>query len=191
MGRLPQRVEAGIVLRRWLVADAEAQRQAVAESAEHLRPWMAWMAAEPLALENRQAMLARWERDWEAGGDALLGVFVDGTVAGSCGLHRRRGPGTLEIGYWIHASFLRWGLGTKVAAMLTEAAFALPEVAATEIHHDKANTVSARIPRRLGYRFVGESPDLVEAPGEVGVDCAWRLLRSELPALIGDDENGE
>jgi RimJ/RimL family protein N-acetyltransferase len=165
MGRLPQRVEADrIVLRRWQVADAETQQQ---------------------------AMLSRWERDWAAGGDALLGVFLDGAVAGSCGLHRRQGHRTLEIGYWIHVSFLGWGLGTKVAAMLTEAAFSLPEVTATEIHHDKANTVSARIPRRLGYRFLGESPDIVEAPGEVGIDCAWRFPRSELPALIRSCENGE
>lgn len=180
MGRLPQRVEAdGVLLRRWVVGDAEAQHRAIVESAEHLLPWMPWMATEPQPLQDRRAMLARWEQDWEDGGDVLLGVFVGGTVAGGCGLHRRAGADTIAIGYWIGVSFLRQGLATKVAAMLTEAAFGVPEIARAEIHHDKANTASAEIPRRLGYRLVEERPDHVEAPAEIGVDCAWRLERIE------------
>jgi ribosomal-protein-serine acetyltransferase len=176
MSRLPERIEGdGILLRRWLVGDVEAQHRAVAESAEHLRPWMSWMSEEPQALERRRAMLARWEREWWDGGDALLGVFVDDAVAGSCGLHRRRGPDVLEIGYWIHVSFVRRGLATKVAALLTDAAFAVPRIQYVEIHHDKANIASSGVPRRLGFRLVGEGPDEVAAPAELGIDCVWRI----------------
>jgi ribosomal-protein-serine acetyltransferase len=49
-----------------------------------------------------------------------------------------------------------------------------------EIHHDKANTRSGGIPRRLGYVFAGEAPDAPAtpaAPGEVGIDCTWRMTR--------------
>jgi RimJ/RimL family protein N-acetyltransferase len=124
-------------------------------------------------------MLAQWQRDWEQGGDAVFGIFVEGEVAGSCGLHSPRGPDTLEIGYWIGVPFLRRGLATRVAAMLTEAAFSIPDLARVEIHHDKANSVSAKVPKRLGYRLVEERPDLPEAPAEVGIDCIWRLERAE------------
>lgn len=176
MNRLPERLEAdGLVLRRWAIDDASGLQRAVAESEEHLRPWMAWMAAEPIALEARRVLIDRWQHEWEAGGDAVLGVFVDGEVAGSTGLHRRRGPRTLEIGYWIHVDFLRRGLGRRVAAALTEAALALAGIDAVEIHHDKANQISARIPRALGYRFLGETPDTPKAPAEVGVDWGWRI----------------
>jgi len=178
MIRLPERLEAdGLVLRRWTIDDAPELQRAVTSSAEHLRPWMPWISAEPLDLEARRTLIGTWQHNWEAGGDAVLGVYVDGEVAGSTGLHRRRGPRALEIGYWIHVDFLRRGLATRVAATLTEAALALPGVEAVEIHHDKANQVSARIPRSLGYRFLGETPDTPEAPAEVGVDWGWRLER--------------
>ena len=125
---LPERAETsdGRVVRRWLADDAEALGRAIAQSADHLRPWMAWIADEPLPLERRRAQIAEWERDWAQGGDVILGVFADRQVAGGCGLHRRIGPGGLEIGYWIHVDFLRRGLATRVARTLTDAAFAVP-----------------------------------------------------------------
>ena len=167
--------ENGLVLRRWVVQDAEALALAVAQSAEHLRPWMSWMAEEPMTLEARRTMLAGWERDWSHNGDVVLGVFVGDRIAGSCGLHRRRGPSVLELGYWIHPSFTGQGLATAVARTLTDAAFGVPGITAVEIHHDKANSRSAAIPRRLGFRFLGETPDDSAAPAEVGIDCRWRM----------------
>jgi RimJ/RimL family protein N-acetyltransferase len=175
MTRLPGLIEGeGILLRLWTPGDAQALDRAVRESIEHLRPWMAWIADEPLPLPRRVAMLERWDRDWRAGGDAYYGIFVGAQIAGACGLHRRRGPGVLEIGYWTHPSFLRQGIATTAAGLLTEAALAQPGIATVEIHHDKANLVSAGVPRRLGYRFVGETADGKQAPAELGVDCGWR-----------------
>jgi len=49
--RLPELIEGqGVVLKRWRESDAEALATAVTESAEHLRPWVAWMANEPLSV---------------------------------------------------------------------------------------------------------------------------------------------
>jgi ribosomal-protein-serine acetyltransferase len=174
---LPERVEIseGLVMRRWLAEDAEALGRAVAESAEHLRPWMAWIADEPLPIERRRAKIAEWERDWLQGGDVTLGVFVDGQVAGGCGLHRRIGPGGLEIGYWIHVDFLRRGLATRVARTLTDTAFAVPGISRVEIHHDKANQASAGVPRKLGFEWLGESRDQPEAPADLGIEWRWRI----------------
>src|SRR6185312_15596398 len=145
---LPERLEDpdGLLLRRWVPEDAEGLGRAVAESVEHLRPWMAWIAHEPMALDSRREMIAEWEHDWSEGGDVVMGVFVDdGRVAGRCGLHRRIAAGGLEIGYWIHPAFLRRGLATRVARMLTDAAF-VPGITRVEIHHDKANQASAGVP---------------------------------------------
>lgn len=177
---LPERLEdpGGLLLRRWVPADAEALGRAVAESADHLRPWMAWIADEPVALESRRARIAEWEHDWSQGGDVVLGVFVEhGRVAGGCGLHHRIGPGGLEIGYWIHPAFLRRGLATRTARMLTDAALSLPGIARVEIHHDKANQASAGVPRKLGYEWLGESPDEPEAPADLGIEWRWRITK--------------
>ncbi len=179
--RLPERLEdsGGLVLRRWVPADAEALGRAVAESADHLRPWMAWIAEEPMRVAGRRARIIEWENAWRTGGDVLLGVFCDGLIAGGCGLHRRLGPAGLEIGYWIHPAFLRRGLATRAARLLTDAAFAVPGIDRVEIHHDKANLASAGVPRKLGFRWLGEGPDPDEphAPAEIGLECRWGMDR--------------
>jgi RimJ/RimL family protein N-acetyltransferase len=188
--RLPERIEGdGVLVRRWLIDDAEALQRAIDESSEHLRPWMPWMEAAPQSPEQRRAMLAEWEREWLEGGDVRFGAFVKNQVAGSCGLHRRRGPGVLEIGYWIHAAFLRRGLATTVARLLTDAAFSVPGITRVEIHHDKANVASAGVPRRLGYEFVGEQPNVQPAPGEVGSDYVWRVERDQWSPRRGGPPN--
>jgi ribosomal-protein-serine acetyltransferase len=104
-------------------------------------------------------------------------VLIDDRVAGSCGLHRRLGPGALEIGYWVHPAFVRQGVATRVGAALTNAAFALREINHVEIHHDQANVASAGVPRRLGYRLIGEQPDEAPAPADTGIECVWRIER--------------
>ena len=175
---LPERIEGeGLLLRRWLVDDAEKLARAVAESHDHLRPWMDFMTQEPLTLERRREMLCEWERAWSAGGNVILGIFVGDEVAGGCGLHRQAGPSTLEIGYWVRPSFTRQGVATAAARLLTDAAFSSPGIEHVEIHIDKANVASSGVPRRLRFRFVGETPDVVTAPAQVGIDLAWRMDR--------------
>ena len=175
---LPELIEDGpLVLRRWRVADAELQHRVVQESLEHLRPWMPWVAGEPQPLDRRREMLAGWARDWAAGGDVYLAVIFEGEVAGSTGLHRRRGAGVLEIGYWIHPAFTRRGIATRVARVLTATALAQPGIERVEIHHDKANVASAAIPAKLGYKFVSEHAGEPSAPAETGIDCTWAISR--------------
>lgn len=168
---------ADLVVRRWRAEDAAALGRAVAESIDHLRPWMPWVAHEPLTGEQRRALIAEWDQGWDAGGDAVYGVFLDGAVVGGCGLHVRSGPGVRDIGYWIHVDHVGRGFATAVARGLTDAAFTLQQITAVDIHHDQANRASAGVPRRLGFRRISEQPDAVSAPAEAGVDCTWRMTR--------------
>lgn len=167
----------GLVLRRWRPEDAAALTEAVIESAEHLRPWMAWMVEEPLPPDVRRRRINDWNRDHEQGGDAVLGVFLDGRVVGGCGLHRRLDPDGLEIGYWIHVDFTRRGLATQIATLLTQAALDLPDITHVEIHHDKGNDASAGVPRKLGFELVGEVAREPTAPADIGIECRWRMTR--------------
>lgn len=36
---------------------------------------------------------------------------------------------------------------------------------------------SAGVARRLRFDYLGETPDEATAPGEIGIDCAWRIDR--------------
>jgi ribosomal-protein-serine acetyltransferase len=172
-----------LVIRGWADADAEPLQRAVTASLDHLRPWMPWAADEPLSRDARLALIAQWRQDWSADRDAVYGILHDGTVVGGTGLHRRRGPGVLEIGYWIGVDHIAQGYATEAARALTDAAFALPGVAVVEIHHDQANVRSGRVPAKLGFVLEEEVPDAVTAPAEIGIDCIWRMHRDRWPAV--------
>jgi ribosomal-protein-serine acetyltransferase len=164
-----------LLLREWTPKDAPALSEAVQRNIEHLRPWMLWVAQEPVRANERVALINEWQQARPAGGDARFGAFLDGAVVGGCGLHRRSGSGGLEIGYWVDHEHTGLGLATEAAATLTTTGLSLPGVTFVEIHHDKANIASRRIPEHLGYQFIRETPDQVVAPGEIGIDCAWRM----------------
>ncbi len=176
MDLLPERVASSrLTLRRWTPEDTPILQAAVTASIEHLRPWMSWIAFEPMSEEDRMERISLWHADWAEGGDAVLGAFWEGTCGGGCGLHRRAGPATLEIGYWVHAEHLGNGYALEMAQALTSAAFSVPGITRVEIHHDKANIRSAAIPSALGFVRMGESPDEIAAPAEMGVDVAWSV----------------
>lgn len=183
---LPDRVETPrLSLRRWTPDDAARLGEAIARSLNHLRPWMWWAAEEPLTLQDRVGVLEGFDRDWQSGGDVVCGAFVDGcVVVGGCGLHRRRGPNTLEIGYWVHADHTRRGYALEMARSLTGVALGVDRIDRVEIHHDRANLASRAVPVRLGFRFAGEVPDGIRAPGEAGVDLTWVMTRSGWTASV-------
>jgi ribosomal-protein-serine acetyltransferase len=173
--RLPERIVDGddLVIRLWTVEDADALGTAIAESTDHLRPWMAWIASEPMSLDDRRAHIDEWLDEWRSGGDAIYGILVDGRVAGGTGLHHRGVPRTLEIGYWLHVDFVGRGLATRVSGALTAAGLAVEGIDAVEIHHALDNERSAGVPRRLGYRRLSD----------IDGECAarWRIERGEWP----------
>jgi RimJ/RimL family protein N-acetyltransferase len=176
--RLPTYIETErLVLRHWTEEDLPAMAAAITASLEHLRPWMPWVAHEPLSVKDRLALIRRWRQEWEDGGDTVVGLFADHVVVGGSGLHRRVGETALEIGYWIHVDHTGKGLATETAAALTTAAFAVPGIERIEIHHDQANLASAGVPRRLGFTLVGEAPRDAEAPAEIGIECRWVMTR--------------
>lgn len=174
--RLPAHAEGiRLHLRRWTPDDVERISTAVEHNLDHLRPWMSWAANEPLSAEERRDLLERWEHEWRGGGDVVMAILVNDEVVGGSGLHRRCGPDGLEIGYWVDKDHLGRGIATEAASALTSAGLSVPGISFIEIHHDKANVRSSLVPRRLGYAFLGESPDGTEAPAELGIDCAWRM----------------
>ncbi len=173
---LPDHVDAPrLTLRNWRLDDAEAMAVAITESIDRLRPWMPWIAFEPQTLDARRDLIRGWERTRLEGGEVVYGIFLDGLPVGGTGLHRRIGPGGLEIGYWIRSGFTRRGFASEASAALTESALGLGGIDRVEIRHDRANEASRNVPRSLGFELVGEQKRKSEAPAETGVDCVWLM----------------
>lgn len=180
-------VHEHVTLRRWRAADAGEVHRIVAESLDHLRPWMAWATAD-YGHTSAASFAEQCERDWAAGDAFNYAVTTGGTTGttggtavGSAGLMRRVGPGGLEIGYWLHPAYTGRGLATTATAALVDAAFGLPDVDRVEIVCDQANVASAAIPRRLGFREVARRSPPQEAmtSAETGVDLVWHLRRAD------------
>lgn len=176
--RLPSSVRTErLLLRQWSEDDVPALVGAVTESLDHLRPWMPWVADEPLSDESRLELIREWKEQWKQGGDTVLGIFREGEVVGGTGLHRRIGPNSIEIGYWIHVAHTGQGYATEAARALTDAAFEISGVEAVEIHHDRANLASRRVPEKLGFAIKREKQRDPRAPGETDVEIQWIMTR--------------
>jgi len=166
------------VLVRTAIGDTDALVATVNASLDHLRPWMPW-AQVPATTESIGTFLAGANAAWEAGTEFqyLMAEPDTRSIVGCCGLHARLGVGALEIGYWVHVDHLRRGLASSAARALTEAAFGIDAVTRLEIHCDAANTASAGVPRRLGYRLDRVEAHPPSAPGETGRLVIWVLER--------------
>jgi len=171
-----------LILRPWTLDDEPLLSAAITGSVDHLLPWMPWAALEPVAAADRRALIERWHADWLAGGDVVFGIFaLDGTVLGGTGLHRRLGDDALEIGYWVHVDHIGNGYAREASRSLTDLAFTIAGIDRVEIHHDRANVASGRVPAALGFTLVEETEREITAPGECGVTCVWRVTPAEWP----------
>jgi ribosomal-protein-serine acetyltransferase len=178
--RLPSRVQAPrLVLRPWGHDEAALASAAIAASVEHLRPWMPWIKFEPLTLAERVQLIEGWTRDWEEGGDAIYGVFLDGEVVGGSGLHHRSGAGTLDIGYWIHVDHLRHGFATELTTALTTAAFSVAGIGVVHVRTDEANEASAAVPAKLGFTRAQVVERQPETPAESGHLIDWTMTADD------------
>ena len=186
MERLPAGTTSErLTIRLWRVDEAEALSTAINQSLAHLQPWMDW-AASPASPDRAREVIESSLQRWRDGADATYGVFAGDEIVGGTGLHRRAGPDTLEIGYWIHVDHTGRGYVTEAAAALTDAAFTVPGIEHVEIHHDQANVASGRVPERLGYTCIGQiTPPTDAAPGESGVHLCWRVDRAGWAARGG------
>jgi RimJ/RimL family protein N-acetyltransferase len=147
---------------------------------------MPWANQRAGTVEAQAARIAEVETGWDRGTDYVyVMVGADGgapgvtgqpgedTVLGVIGLHRRLGPGAIEIGYWTHVAHVGRGYMTAAARAITQAAEALDDVRRVEIHTDEANVRSAAIPPKLGYRLDRVDTRRPEAPAESGRLQIW------------------
>jgi RimJ/RimL family protein N-acetyltransferase len=174
--RVPPPVLVGphLVLRRGHVDDAAALSAVLVGQLDHLGPWMPWAVPEAVTEEAQRTRLAG--KAWDTGEewDYLMRDPDDDAVIGGCGLMSRRGPGTLEIGYWVVAERTGRGVAKEAARLLTAAAEAIDGIDVVWILTDEANVRSAAVPRALGYVLDRVDATPLAAPAGTGRTQWWR-----------------
>lgn len=170
----PATIEAGdVVLRRWEPGFAEAAADAVRASLPELIPFMPWATAD-YDVEKSREYITMTEEQWKNGTGFDYAVFTRSSdLVGSSGLMTRMGPGTLEIGYWIHSAHTGRGYATRAASELARIGLAMPGIERVVIRHDVANPASAAVAAKAGFTEVDRVPHERAAPGEAGVYLIW------------------
>lgn len=176
--RPPERLSDGhVALRRFRTADAESLHEAVAASADHLRPWMPWVSDGVPTVDEYRVLIDDWCDAWsdrEIFAFRICSTDDPHETLGACGLHARIEPGALELGYWVRASRTREGIATTAGRLATEAGLDLDDIDCIEIHHDAANTASQRVPEALGFELIHQREREIASPGETGRELIWR-----------------
>lgn len=172
-----------LIVRCYQPSDAQLLADSVAESVEHLKPWMPWAHAEPEPFEEKQKRMLRFRGMFDLQQDYVYGIFnKDETkLLGGTGLHTRLGADELEIGYWIHKDYVNQGLTTESTAALVKVAFEIVKIHRIEIHCDPANLASASIPRKLGFTHEGTLRENILLLDRWRDTMIWGLLEDEYP----------
>jgi len=155
-----------VIVRPYRVEDAEALREAVEESREHIRAWLPFADAHQTIEETRDWITHR-VADWLLREDMGTGVFLreDGAYLGGLGLHPRSWEiGFFEIGYWLRASAEGHGYMREAVSLLIE--FAARDLLASrlEIRCDARNARSAGVAESLGFKREGHIRNGLHAP---------------------------
>lgn len=142
-----------VIVRPYHEEDAQALQEAVAESREHIRPWLPF-ADDHKTVERARDFMLHAMAKWLTREDLYLSVWDKETqrFLGGTGLHPRNWEiGFFEIGYWLRASATGKGYMTEAVHLITDYAFEHLDANRVLIRCDERNASSAAIPRRLGF----------------------------------------
>ncbi len=142
-----------VIVRPYRESDAQALFEAVAESRDHLRPWLPF-ADEHQTVDESRNWIIQQVANWILRDDLALSIWEreSGRYLGGTGLHPHDWAiGYFEIGYWIRASAEGHGYITESVRLLTDYAFDNLKANRIEIRCDELNMRSAAIPKRLGF----------------------------------------
>jgi RimJ/RimL family protein N-acetyltransferase len=142
-----------VLIRPFVMEDAEALYGAIVESRERLLPWMPWATGHQTVDETRE-YITRVRAAWQAGDDVNGGVFtLEGQhLLGALGLHSRNWEvPSFEIGYWVRTGAEGHGYIGEAVALITELVANDLGAQRIVIRCDVRNRRSAAVAERAGF----------------------------------------
>lgn len=142
-----------ITVRPYRPEDAEALKEAVDESREHVRPWLPFADAHQSVDESRDWIIQGMAK-WLLRQDMNLSVWetASGRYLGGIGLHAHGWEvPAFEIGYWLRKSAEGHGYMAEAVRLLTDFAFNELHANRVMIRCDARNARSAGVAERLGF----------------------------------------
>jgi RimJ/RimL family protein N-acetyltransferase len=142
-----------VMVRPYHVEDAEALKEAVEESRDHLRPWLPFADAHQ-SIEETRDFIIRSMANWLLRENFNLSIWqqTTGAFLGGTGFHIRDWEARyFEVGYWLRASAEGHGYMAEAVRLVTDFLFEQLGAQRVGIRCDALNTRSAAVARRLGF----------------------------------------
>ena len=181
----PYRVETDrLVLRCPEISDLRVIHDGVVETLPALRPWMPWVADEPVSLSERARVIQRLRSGFDRGEDFTYMMFRrdSGGYVGGAGLHARVGEGGVELGYWVRSSEQGRGLAGEAASGLLRTAFEHMGVDRVEIRIERDNRPSHRVVEKLGVSKEATLRRRFPRAGDLRDVNLFTVFRADFPA---------
>ncbi|MBK9168601.1 MAG: GNAT family N-acetyltransferase [Bryobacterales bacterium] len=172
-------VSEGCELRLLEECHVPALHRVIERNYESLEPWFAWAHPAP-AEEDTRAFVGRALRQFAQGEGFHCGIWIDGNLAGSIGLHRIDWQHRhVSLGYWLDAAVRGRGLMTACCRAVLNHVFGELALERVEIRCATGNTKSCAIPERLGFRKEGVLRRVERVGDRYNDLVVWSLLREE------------
>jgi RimJ/RimL family protein N-acetyltransferase len=172
----------GLLLRCYRPGDGPALQLATISSYEHLRPWMPWATAEQ-TLDEAEALCRRFCAQYLLNENFVIGIWIDGELAGGSGFHLRDGglsSGTADIGMWTRAAYAGQGLGTRALRAMLQWGFRDWHWQRLTWQCDTRNIASARVAEKGGMqREALLRSSMLDVGGQRSDRYLFALLRDE------------
>lgn len=146
-----------VIVRAWRQDDAPALFEAIEQSRERLRRWLAWVDSHR-ELADAEAFCRRAAASFAERNDFPLGIWhrESGRFLGGTGFHGIDWDvPSFEIGYWIRDGEVGKGYVEEAVRLQVRHAFAEMGARRLALTCDATNERSRRIPERIGFVLEG------------------------------------
>ncbi|MFH1855900.1 MAG: GNAT family N-acetyltransferase [Candidatus Omnitrophota bacterium] len=155
----PGKIESErLIIRSPLQGDGKEVLQALTETFKDLHAWFIW-ATEIPSLEEMEANIFQARAKFMACEDLRMHLYRKdtGEFVGVSGLHRIDWDvPKFEIAYWCRKKFQNQGYMTEAVKTITAFSFHTFKANRVEIRSDEKNTISRKIPEKLGFALEGK-----------------------------------
>ena len=172
-------VAEGCTLRLLEERHAPALHRVIERNRDSLKAWFAWAHGTP-SEDDTRAFVRRGLLQFAHGEGFHCGIWRDGELVGSIGLHRidwlhRQ----VSLGYWLDARVRGRGLMTACCRAFLDHLFGELQLERVEIRCATGNAKSCAIPERLGFRREGVLRRVEKVGDRYNDLVVWSLLREE------------
>jgi len=151
-----------LLLQQVKAGDGKAINEAVVESWDLLKKWLAWAQGDIQQPTETEEIVRKFHADFILRKGVHLAIFYNDQFVGMCGFRRIDWEtSSADIGYWIRKSAQRQGFAREAVAALTRYGFKEMHLRRITISIDDENKRSIAVAENLGFDLEARALGLV------------------------------